>query len=77
MVNGRPLPYFDGLQWSSLATVADLPATSIPIGRFIDGLPMGVQLIGPHLEDRTPLRFAQLVEQVLGGFMAPSGYASE
>ena len=77
MVNGRPLPYFDGLQWSSLATVADLPATSIPIGRFIDGLPMGVQLIGPRLEDRTPLRFAQLVEQALGGFKAPSGYASE
>lgn len=77
MVNGHPLPYFDGLQWSSLATVADLPATSLPIGRFIDELPMGVQLIGPHLEDRTPLRFAQLVEQVLGGFKAPSGYSSE
>jgi len=27
---------------------------------------------GPYLEDRTPLKFAQLVERALGGFMAPA-----
>jgi amidase len=30
-----------------------------------------VQLVGPYLEDRTPLRFAQLIEQALGGFVPP------
>ena len=74
IVDGRPRPYMDGLQWPSVATVADLPATAVPTGRFIDGMPMGVQLIGPYLEDRTPLRFAQLVERELGGFKAPPGY---
>jgi amidase len=44
----------------------------VPTGRFIDGLPMGVQVIGPYMEDRTPLRFAQLVERELGGFKAPT-----
>ena len=58
---------------ASFATVARLPATAVPTGRLIDGLPMGVQLIGPYLADRTPLRFAQLVEQALGGFVAPAG----
>ena len=71
IVDGRPRPYFDGLQWPSLATVADLPATAMPTGRFVDGMPVGVQLIGPYLEDRTPLRFATLLERELSGFSAP------
>jgi amidase len=70
-VDGKPVPYMNGLQWPGLITVANLPATAIPTGRFIDGLPMGLQAVGPYLEDRTPLRFAQLAEQVLGGFARP------
>jgi amidase len=72
LVDGRSRPYEDGFQWPALALVADLPSTAVPTGRFIDGLPMGVQVIGPYLEDRTPLRFAQLVERELGGFKAPT-----
>ena len=74
-VNAKPRPYYDGLQWPSVATVADLPSTAIPIGRFVDGMPMGVQVIGPYLEDRTPLRFAQLLEHVTGSFAAPPVFA--
>jgi amidase len=33
-----------------------------------------VQAVGPYLEDRTPLRFAQLVERELGGYRPPPGY---
>ena len=75
LVNGQPRPYFDGLQWPSVATVANLPATAVPTGRLVDGLPVGVQLIGPYLEDRTPLRFAQLIERELGGFRPPPSVA--
>ena len=71
IVDGQPVPYMNGLQWPGLVTVANLPATAVPTGRFIDGMPMGVQAVGPYLEDRTPLRFAQLVEQALGGFTPP------
>lgn len=74
IVDGRSCPYHHNLQWSAVATVADLPSTAAPTGHFIDGLPVGVQLIGPRLEDRTPLRFAQLVERELGGFKAPSAF---
>ena len=75
IVNCRSYQYLDRLQWPSLATVANLPATAVPTGRFIDGVPMGVQVIGPYLEDRTPLRFAQLVERALGGYQVPPAYS--
>jgi amidase len=71
MVDGREVPYLNGLQWPGLATVANLPATAIPTGRFVDGMPVGVQAIGPFLEDRTPLRFAQRVHEALGGIRFP------
>jgi amidase len=74
-VDGVAHPYMDGLQWPGVATVANLPATVVPTGRRVEGLPVGVQLIGPYLEDRTPLRFAALVERELGGFQPPPGYA--
>jgi amidase len=34
-------------------------------------LPIGVQLIGPAYEDRTPIRFAELLEREFGGFVPP------
>ena len=50
-----------------LVIVANLPATAIPTGRFIEAMPIGLQAVGPYLEDRTTLRFAQLPERALGG----------
>ncbi|SFI74554.1 amidase [Amycolatopsis sacchari] len=64
-------PYFDQLVWAGLATMPGLPATAIPAGRSPEGLPVGVQLIGPMFEDRTPLRLAELLEQRIGGFETP------
>ncbi|MFE0252249.1 amidase [Streptomyces sp. NPDC059010] len=70
-IDGVEYPYFDQLVWAGLATMPGLPATAIPAGRSPEGLPVGVQLIGPMYEDRTPLRLAELLEQKIGGFQAP------
>ncbi|MFJ3219465.1 amidase [Kitasatospora sp. NPDC086801] len=70
-IDGVEYPYFDQLVWAGLATMPGLPATAIPAGRSPEGLPVGVQLIGPMFEDRTPLRLAELLEQKIGGFQAP------
>ncbi|WP_092237055.1 amidase [Bradyrhizobium sp. Gha] len=72
-VNGGTIPYMDNLAWPGLVTVANLPATAIPTGRRVGRVPAGVQVVGPYLGDRTTLRFAQLVEQALGGFARPPG----
>jgi amidase len=71
LVDGRAVPYMNGLQWPGLVTVANLPATAIPTGRRVDGMPMGVQAVGPYLEDRTPLRFAALAAREMGGYTPP------
>jgi amidase len=75
VVNGRPFPYLEQLFWAGVATVARLPATAVPVGRGRSGLPIGLQAIGPYLEDRTPLDFAARLADVVGGFVAPPGYA--
>lgn len=73
-IDGAAHDYGDQLIWSGLATVPGLPATVLPIARSEEGLPIGAQIIGPLYEDRTPLRFAELVEQAFGGFMPPLGW---
>ncbi|CAL9464716.1 Glutamyl-tRNA(Gln) amidotransferase subunit A, chloroplastic_mitochondrial [Actinosynnema sp. ALI-1.44] len=70
-IDGVEYPYFDQLVWAGVATMPGLPATAIPTGPSPEGLPVGVQLIGPMYEDRTPLRLAELLEQEIGGFQPP------
>lgn len=70
-IDGVEHPYFDQLVWAGLATMPGLPATAIPAGRSPEGLPVGVQLIGPMFEDRTTMRLAELLEQQIGGFQPP------
>ena len=41
------------------------------------GLPVGVQILGPYLEDATPIRAAAGMAEVLGGFRPPPGYVSQ
>ncbi|ARI53233.1 amidase [Streptomyces sp. S8] len=69
-IDGVAYPYFDQLVWAGVATMPGLPATVVPAGRSPEALPVGVQLIGPMHEDRTPLKLAELLEQRIGGFRA-------
>jgi amidase len=73
-VNGSPLREDLGLFHPSLATLPGQPATAFPVARTPTGLPIGLQAIGPYLEDYTTLRFAALVAREWGGFVPPPGY---
>jgi amidase len=70
-IDGKDYVYLDQLAWPGIATLPGLPATAIPIGLSPEGLPLGVQIVGPWLEDRTPLKLAELIEREFGGFVPP------
>jgi amidase len=70
-VNGRGEPYATQFNWIAPATVAGLPATSAPVGRAADGMPVGLQIVGAHLQDRTTIDFARRLAGVVGGFSPP------
>ena len=73
-VNGMTRPYADQVAWAGVIGMACLPATVAPAGRSPAGLPVGVQIVGPYLEDRTTLDFARRLAEVAGGFEAPPGW---
>ncbi len=73
-IDGTEVPYGDQAMWNGIATLAGLPATAMPIGRSDEGLPIGMQIIGPYLEDRTTIAFADFFEREFGGFVAPPAF---
>lgn len=74
-IDGVTVPYLFQVAPPGFATLAGQPATPFPIRLNHAGLPLGLQAIGPYLEDRTPLRFAQLVAREFGGFQRPPAFA--
>jgi amidase len=70
-IDGKDYSYPDQLAWPGIATLPGLPSTAIPLGLSAEGLPVGVQIVGPYLEDRTPLKLAELIEREFGGFVPP------
>jgi amidase len=73
--DGHERPYTDLFGWIALTTLAYLPATVVPVGRTRAGLPVGVQIVGPYLEDRTALAAGRRIAEVIGGFAPPPGAA--
>jgi amidase len=70
-IDGKKISYNDQIVWAAVATLTGLPATVAPIGHDASGLPVGVQIIGGYLEDRTTIAFAGLIEREFGGFNPP------
>lgn len=66
VIDGQPTPYGAQGAWSTIASMAGLPATVAPLARDEDGLPLGVQIIGPWLEDRSTIALARHLGDLRG-----------
>ena len=73
-IDGAKVPYFNQTFWAGLAGVVYLPATVFPAGLAKDGLPVGLQIIGPAYSDLRTIGLAQRLEAMGFGFVAPNGY---
>jgi amidase len=71
LINGERRAHMDCTAWTGLVGVAYLPSTVIPVGRTESGLPVGLQVVGPYFEDRTPLQAGRLFSEVIGEWQAP------
>jgi amidase len=74
-INGKQALTTDQLFWAGYTGVAYLPSTVAPCGFTPDGLPVGVQIVGPQYGDRTTIHFARLLEREFQAFAPPPGYA--
>jgi amidase len=73
-VDGARQPYMHQLFWAGLTNVVYLPAVVAPVGLAASGLPVGIQIVAPYLEDRTAIRFAELLAEAIGGYASPPGW---
>ena len=72
-VNGKDQPVTTQLFWAGYSGMVYLPSTVAPIAIAADGLPVGVQIVGPQYEDLACIRFAQLLEREYRAFEPPPG----
>jgi amidase len=74
MVDNEERDYFEGVFWSGLSGIAYLPSTIVPTGLGAEGLPIGVQIIGPEYSDLITIGIAGELEQMGFQFVPPKNY---
>jgi amidase len=63
-INGKKLEnYTDWIAGTFLITLMSLPCGSVPAGKTSDGLPVGIQIIGPRFEEPKILSVMKVVQQ--------------
>jgi len=60
------LPWLDWASFLYDANLAGLPACAIPMGLGDEGLPLSLQILGPHGSDDEVLRVAAAIEALIG-----------
>ncbi len=71
-IEGEPFgDYLGWMKFAFLATTTGLPAASVPVAVSSEGLPIGIQFIGPPRGEATVLAVARAVEMAVGGPFGP------
>lgn len=70
-VDSQEVSVFRAASYSRAFNVLGLPTISIPAARSLEGLPIGVQIIGRPFEEERVLAAASIIEAALGGWIPP------
>ncbi len=68
---GEQRPYMDLMFYAGLTLNGWLPATAVPLGLSREGLPIGMQIAGNFLQDKTTLQVARILEREFRCFEGP------
>jgi amidase len=71
IINGRARPQVETFAWVGMVGVCYLPSTAVPVGRSAAGMPVGMQVVGPYLEDRSSIFVASRIVEAIGGYQPP------
>ena len=70
-VDGTPMPYGQISHHAFPFNLSGHPTITLPAGTDADGLPIGVQIVGPRWGEERLLAIAKQVAKVTGGFRRP------
>jgi Asp-tRNA(Asn)/Glu-tRNA(Gln) amidotransferase A subunit family amidase len=73
-VGQRSMSTFRAFSYSQTCNVFDLPVVVVPAGHSIEGLPIGVQIIGRPFAEEMVLAAAAIIEEALSGWQMPLMY---
>jgi amidase len=76
MINGLARSLVGASAWCGLIGVVGLPSAVVPVGMTANGLPVGLQVVGPFLHDRRAIRVGGLIAEAVGGYQTPPGFES-
>jgi Asp-tRNA(Asn)/Glu-tRNA(Gln) amidotransferase A subunit family amidase len=65
-VNNESISTFRAFSYSQTFNVFGLPAISVPVSRTLEGLPIGIQIVGRPFEEDKVLAAAAVIEQSVG-----------
>ena len=70
-VNGQSISVFRAFGYSQTFNVFGLPGVVVPAGRSLEGMPIGVQIVGGPFEEQIVLAAAAAIQEALGGWQEP------
>jgi amidase len=73
-IDGTERSHSELALWNGLIGVVGLPSAVPPVARVAGGLPVGVQVVTPYLQDRRAVRLAGFIADVSAGYTPPPGF---
>lgn len=69
--HGQPIIKTFNFSYTGIFNVLGNPVTQVPLGLGTWGVPLGIQVVAGHNQDRNCLAVAQELEEMFGGWVSP------
>jgi Asp-tRNA(Asn)/Glu-tRNA(Gln) amidotransferase A subunit family amidase len=70
-IDGKTVQYLDAWSYAEWFNLLGNPAAVVPVNQSVEGLPIGVQIVGRPWEEEQVLSVAGVIEERCGGWKRP------